>query len=330
MTAWITALTDAFARLEQALFEGLVQPLLFHLGLGNVLEDAFEATGWLLVGLLQIALLLAVVGPLERWRPVEPVRDRRAVRLDILYTLIHRLGLFRVAVFFLLEPLWNLLAAQARLQGWPTWQLDQMVAPLWPGVTDSALASFLLYLLVFDLADYLIHRAQHRFDWWWALHAVHHGQRQMTMWSDNRNHLLDDLIRASLMALLARAIGVEPGQFVALVAASKLLESLSHANLRLDFGRWGRWLLVSPHFHRLHHAALLDAPPRPSGTPHSHNYAVLFPLWDGLFGTARHDLPLQPTGIRDQWPEHGGRDYGQGFWAQQWRGLARMVGWRGV
>jgi hypothetical protein len=33
-----------------------------------------------------------VIGALERWRPVEPVTDRAAVRVDILYTLIHRLG----------------------------------------------------------------------------------------------------------------------------------------------------------------------------------------------------------------------------------------------
>jgi sterol desaturase/sphingolipid hydroxylase (fatty acid hydroxylase superfamily) len=76
---------------------GLVQPLMFALGLGNLLEDGYRATGWLLVGLLQIAVMLTLIGPLERWRPVEPVTDRAAVRTDIVYTLIHRLGLFRVA-----------------------------------------------------------------------------------------------------------------------------------------------------------------------------------------------------------------------------------------
>jgi uncharacterized membrane protein (DUF4010 family) len=33
------------------------------------------------------------------------VTDRAAIRTDILYTLIHRLGLFRLAMFFLLAPL---------------------------------------------------------------------------------------------------------------------------------------------------------------------------------------------------------------------------------
>jgi sterol desaturase/sphingolipid hydroxylase (fatty acid hydroxylase superfamily) len=25
--------------------------------------------------------------------------------------------------------------------------------------------------VVFDLLDYWLHRAQHQFNWWWALHA---------------------------------------------------------------------------------------------------------------------------------------------------------------
>ena len=76
-------LTDTFSAALQALFEGLVQPLVFGLGLGGRLEDAYVATGWLLVGLLQIAVLLAVIGPLQRWRPVEPVTDRAAGKKGI-------------------------------------------------------------------------------------------------------------------------------------------------------------------------------------------------------------------------------------------------------
>ena len=42
------------ATLQQWLFEALVQPVVFGLGIGNLLEDAFDATGWLLVGLIQM------------------------------------------------------------------------------------------------------------------------------------------------------------------------------------------------------------------------------------------------------------------------------------
>ena len=329
---------DAFGLAQQALFEQLVQPLMFALGLGNLLEDGYRGTGWLLVGLLQIVFLVTVVGGLQRWRPVEPVTDRRAVRVDVLYTLLHRLGLFRLLMFFTLEPLvWELLG-ELRLWGVRPWQLDT----LWPGVTDVAWVSFVLYLLLFDFVDYLIHRGQHRFAWWWQLHALHHSQRQMTMWTDNRNHLLDDVLRDLIFVAVAVAVGVGPGQFVAIVAVTQLVESLSHANVRLSFGSWLGRVLVSPAYHRLHHRIGIGHESAGPGSLGGHNFAVLFPVWDHLFGTARHDGRYEPTGIRDQLPgEQGlgpagapvrdqgrdqGRDYGRGFWSQQWLGLKRLAG----
>ena len=54
------------------------------------------------------------------------------------------------------------------------------------------------------------------------------------------------------------------------------------------------------------------------------SYAVLLPVWDILFGTANFERRYDATGIRDQIEQ--GRDYGRGFWAQQWLGLKRLAG----
>ena len=321
MLGW---LSDVFASAQQWLFEALVQPIVFALGMGNLVEDAFTATGWLLVGLLQIAVLVAVIGPLQRWRPVEPITDRAEIRTDILYTLVHRLGLFRVLLFFALEPFFDDGFGWLRVMGLSTFHLDDMLGSLWPGVTDLPLASFLMYLVVFDFVDYWIHRGQHGFNWWWSLHALHHSQRQMTMWSDNRNHLLDSVITDVIFVVVAILIGVGPSQFVALVAVTQLLESLQHANLRWSWGRVGSRLLVSPSFHRRHHAVALGHEPGSTvRDPYGENFGVLFPWWDMLFGSADWRPGLEPTGINDQL---AGRDYGRGFWRQQWLGLKRLVG----
>jgi len=322
-------LIDAFAALQAALYENALQPLAFALGLGNRLEDVFNGTGWLLVGLVQLAVMVLLIGPLQRWRPVEPVADAAAVRTDVIYTLIHRLGLFRVVLFFTLDPLMDDLMGHLRVAGMGTWHLED----LWPGVTDGAWTSFLLYLVVFDFLSYWLHRAQHQWHWWWALHAVHHAQRQMTQWSDNRNHLLDDVLGAVIWVLVAQLIGIAPSQFVAVVAITQLSENFQHANVRMGFGRWGERLWVSPRFHRLHHGV---------GVGHEthvqqgngqqvvlggHNFGVLLPWWDIWFGTADFSPRFEPTGIRDQVEQ--GRDYGQGFWAQQRLGMQRlMAAWR--
>ena len=234
------ALIDLFANAQAALYEGVMQPVAFALGLGNRLEDVFDATGWLLVGVIQIAVMLTVIGPLQRWRPVESSTNLRAVRTDVLYTLIHRLGVFRVVLFLSVEPVMDTLLGELRVQGVGTFHLDDV----WPGVTDGPWGSFVIYLVVFDFVNYWLHRAQHHWNWWWALHAVHHSQRHMTQWTDNRNHLLDDVIVAVIWVLIAQLIGIAPSQFVAVVAITQLFENFQHANLRVSFGTWGERLWV--------------------------------------------------------------------------------------
>ena len=320
MNAILEALANAFGTVQSELFEAVVQPAMFSLGFANFLDDGFDATGWLLVGLLQLVVLVAVIGPLQRWRPVEAVSDPATVRVDMLYTVIHRLGLFRVILFFSVAPWFDALFGTLRVAGWETFHLDAV----WPGVTDQPVASLLIYLLAIDFCNYGVHRGQHRFEWWWRLHSLHHSQRQMTMWSDNRNHLLDDLIRDSLMVVIAQLIGIAPGQFVAIVALTQLSENFQHANLRVWFGRVGERLWVSPRFHRLHHSVGIGHESAGRETLGGANFGVLLPGWDMLFGTANFEKRFDPTGVRDQVEQ--GRDYGRGFWSQQWLGLKRLAG----
>ncbi len=316
---FLTALLDG---LQQTLLEGVLQPIAFGLGQGHWLEKAYEGAGWVVVGVLQIAVMLTVIGPMQRLWPAESQSDRQAIAVDVVYTLIHRLGLFKLGMFFTLdlalEQSWGLL----RSLGWPTFHLDNV----WPGVTDVAWVSFVLYLVVFDLVNYAIHRAQHQSSAWWALHSLHHAQRQMSMWSDNRNHLLDDMLTGFVVSVVALLIGVGPGQFVLLVAIGQLSENFQHANLRVWFGPIGERLWVSPRFHRRHHSI---------GVGHEFdvqgrkvlggcNFGVLLPCWDMLLGTADFELRYDATGVRDQVEQ--GRDYGRGFWSQQWQGLRRLVG----
>jgi sterol desaturase/sphingolipid hydroxylase (fatty acid hydroxylase superfamily) len=128
-------------------------------------------------------------------------------------------------------------------------------------------------------------------------------------------------------------IGVGPGQFIGLVAIAQLSESLQHANVRMHFGWLGERLWVSPRFHRLHHSIGIGHEMEEDGdrlvygrSPAlgGHNFGVLLPWWDMLFGTANFEIRYDPTGIRDQ--VESGRDYGRGFWQQQKLGLLRLVG----
>jgi sterol desaturase/sphingolipid hydroxylase (fatty acid hydroxylase superfamily) len=321
MDTVISSLTQAFAQAQQWLFETVVQPLMFEAGIGGLLEDGFMATGWFLVGLIQLAVLILIIAPLQKIKPVEPITDRATIRTDILYTLIHRLGFFRLALFFTLDPLLESGVGILRVAGLETFHLDQWVFGL-VGM-ESALLGFFVYLVVFDFVDYWIHRGQHGLNWWWQLHSLHHAQRQMTMWSDNRNHLLDDLLRDSILVGVGLLVGIAPGQFVALVAFTQLSESFQHANLKVWFGAIGERLWVSPRFHRLHHAVGIghEFPGKALGGA---NFGVLLPWWDMLFRTGNFEKRFDATGVRDQLEQ--GRNYGQSLLEQQWLGFKRLFG----
>jgi sterol desaturase/sphingolipid hydroxylase (fatty acid hydroxylase superfamily) len=304
-------LEDLYTSATGWIFETLIQPPLYALGLMDWAEDLFTWLDFALFGLLGVAVVYAVCRPLEAWRPVERVTDARAVRTDMAYTFLTRLGLLPLLAFVLLASL------QSRWEGWlaeagvmpPT--LEELVPPL----RDHPLLALLAYVVVLDLGEYWRHRAQHGLRWWWALHSIHHAQRQMTFWTDDRNHVLDDVLGALWFGGIALLIGVPPGQFPVILLLMRLAESLSHANVRLSYGRIGERLLVSPRFHRLHHGEL-------SAGEHGRNYAVLLPVWDLIFGTADFRRDLFPRTGDPEAPEA----LATGGWLrQQAMGVRRMV-----
>ena len=266
-----------------AIYEGAVQPALYALGLMLWADRVQEWLDFALLGIVQIVLVYAVCRPLEAIKPVEAVTDQKAIWTDVIYTLLARLGLLPLIAFVALS--W----AERTLQGLlaDTGFVAPTLETMFPGLRDWPLFALLLYVVILDFGEYWRHRFQHTFRWWYALHSVHHAQRQMTFWTDDRNHLLDDAIAAVWFGVVALLIGVPPVQFVLIVMLRQLAESLSHANVRLDFGRVGERLMVSPRFHRIHHGEL-------SAGEHGRNYAVLLPIWDWMFGTADFDRRSYP------------------------------------
>ena len=225
-------------------------------------------------------------------------------------------GLVAFATFALVTPLVDWLEAEVRFAGLSRPNLDQLL----PGITDLPLVSFVIYLVVLDFADYWIHRAQHRRMWWWQLHAVHHSQRQMTFWSDSRNHLLDDLLRDALLALaggadrrragaVRRADGADPR-----AAEPAAREPAASLRRRARAACWSAPASI---------ACITRSATATRARRAAVNFGVLFSWWDSLFGTADWRPGFVPTGIRDQLE---GRDYGRGFWAQHWRALLRIAG----
>jgi sterol desaturase/sphingolipid hydroxylase (fatty acid hydroxylase superfamily) len=240
---------------------------------------------------LAIGVAYLLFRPLELWRPVERWAERRAVRTDVIYTVVHKLGLVPAIIFLMLTPIGAAIDGYLRFHGYIPPAIEQMLPALgaWPFVT------FLVYIIVIDFGEYWRHRLQHRLPWWWALHSLHHDQRQMTLWSDDRNHVVDDVLAAVWAGTIAMLIGVTPGEFPLVMIVFRLIESLSHTNVRAGFGRVGGMVLVGPQYHRLHHA--IEHASAPYDRARGCNFAVILPLWDVIFRTGRRERVFLPTGV---------------------------------
>jgi sterol desaturase/sphingolipid hydroxylase (fatty acid hydroxylase superfamily) len=288
----------------------LILPLLYQCGLMEWEDISFGWALFAVYGAAQVAVTFAICVPLERWRPVEHWPDRKAVWVDVLYTVIARVGLLPLVTFVAFYSLQTQLNGWLTDQGWVPPTLERLV----PGLLGHQVLTFFLYAVILDFGEYWRHRLSHIFNWWYALHAVHHAQRQMTFWSDDRNHLLDEVISFLWFTAIALLIGIPPLQFPLLVLLLRLLESLSHANARLSFGWLGERLLISPRFHRAHHGVT-------AAGLRSVNYGAILPWWDMLFRTADFSAEFVRTGDPTAEEELATGSY----LAQQWVGLRRMA-----
>jgi len=213
--------------------------------------------------------------PAERFWPLERWSKTESVGTDILYTLVNRIGLLPLVSFVLFY------LVQTRINGFLTDHgfIPPTIERALPFLLGHPIVTLFVYLVILDFAEYWRHRLSHRFYWWYTLHSLHHAQRQMTFWSDDRNHLMDDFLSAIWFGVVALLIGVPPLQFPMLVLTVRVLESFSHANTRIHFGWLGERLLISPRFHRAHHSIK-------AAGQRSCNYGATLPWWDMVFGTA--------------------------------------------
>ena len=79
----------------------VVVPLLYRLGWMQWEDISFGWALFAVYGAVQVVLTFAVCMPLERWRPVERWPDSKAVWVDVLYTLLSRVGVLPLFTFVL-------------------------------------------------------------------------------------------------------------------------------------------------------------------------------------------------------------------------------------
>lgn len=131
-----------------------------------------------------------------------------------------------------------------------------------------------LVLLLSDLLIYWAHRLQHKVDFLWRFHKVHHSAEELDWLAAHREHPLDSLYTVGLINLPAMILGFQLSSIAAIIAFRGIWAIFIHSNVKVNLGPL-KWLIGSPELHHWHHD--LD---RRAG-----NYANVSPLMDILFGT---------------------------------------------
>jgi sterol desaturase/sphingolipid hydroxylase (fatty acid hydroxylase superfamily) len=190
-----------------------------------------------------------------------------------------------------------------------------------------------LTVVAMDAANWLAHFADHQLGPLWRFHALHHSQEELSILTSFRAHPL--MHTTGFLLATVPVVALMPTRPIApvLITTYVCIGTLQHANLRWTFGPVGR-LLVSPAYHRLHHAPDTQRV----------NLGVVLAIWDVLAGCARFPSradAVGPTGL-DGRPVPVEQDFSAGsvlllarqlvepFQAQAWQELSPLTGQAGL
>ena len=128
---------DCWVGIQSWIFETMVGPLLFHLGQMAWYEPGYSAVEYVMLGVVQIAIIAIGMRFFERRWPLEkPSSEDRLIGVDRVYTLLNKLGIIPLAIFIVTYPLVQEIELTVR-----SWGLaPPRLARILPWLGENALA----------------------------------------------------------------------------------------------------------------------------------------------------------------------------------------------
>jgi len=223
----------------------------------------------LLAGWGSFAILLLLARQLERIRPIEQhdtAADRAEVAMD------YQVSLANYLVVALLAPVSSACAVVVvnALGGGGFIDLEAGGALHWLGAV-------LVYLVMYDLYKYWVHRLEHMIPALWAMHSFHHSAERLTIITGLRHYWLLSFLTVAFFPLLQILFKMSPEAAMAVGVIYSLPDTAAHLNYRVPLGRF-IVVICSPQWHRIHHSTQPEH--------FDKNFAGMLPVLDIIFGTA--------------------------------------------
>ncbi|MBK6686495.1 MAG: sterol desaturase family protein [Deltaproteobacteria bacterium] len=152
--------------------------------------------------------------------------------------------------------------------------LRARMAP-WVHFPSHPVLNFAGCFLIAELLGWSLHYVKHRHGWLWRFHVQHHREPAYDLWLVTHTHALEVVVSGALMAVVLVGLGFSPTSLELYFACYTLLKSYQHSGHAFSLGPLDK-VLVSPAYHRLHHAVGAQV-----------NFGISLTLFDLIFRTAR-------------------------------------------
>ena len=145
-------------------------------------------------------------------------------------------------------------------------------------------ATWVIYIVAFivlDFAGYIVHALDHRINFFWNSHIVHHSSEEFNLACALRQSV-SVFVRLFVVLLLPAAVLGVPAQVIAVVAPLHLFAQFWYHTRHIGKMGWLEHIIVTPSHHRVHHAINPEYMDK--------NYGQIFIVWDKWFGTFQEEL----------------------------------------
>ena len=204
------------------------------------------------------------------------------------------------------------------------------------GILDLQTAwwMFPLVFVAKDFSGYWIHRFEHKVNYFWNRHMVHHSSEEFNLACALRQSI-SEIFNFTILFLFPLAILGVPVEVFAVVAPIHLFAQFWYHTRLIDRMGFLEHVIVTPSHHRVHHAINPEYIDK--------NFGQIFIVWDKWFGTFQEEQDAIPPvyGIKKPvatWNpilinfQHAGRIWQDFFRTKRWQDKFyiwfKPTGWR--
>ena len=144
-------------------------------------------------------------------------------------------------------------------------------------VADYNIYKFIISFLILDIAMYWWHRFNHKNQFLWRFHFVHHVDTHMDVGTSLRFHIGELILSTLYKSVVILFFGITLAEFLFYEIILVLSVQFHHSNIRINekFDASLSKFIVTPKYHTNHHTRVRKS--------REANYASIFTIWDKIF-----------------------------------------------